>query len=277
MAAFYNCYALDKNGKPLFDAKGNPDFKRGDIYVSVSQILGMEGAGDFLTRWLLNTFGARANPLEAYENYMTKVSSLGSRLHAYFEADMIGKPIPDEEISEDMMPGIESYHLWKKDHEIEVIDTEKVLHSKTFRIAGTRDLKVRIDGQLYIADWKTGSVQDKAFAQLAMYCFMGREMGEEDNKDAKLLVLGGDDSKTKIADGGAIKMHTLETWFSEEVTQADMFAWFMCLRHLWYLKNIKSRKFQPVIKDMQKIIDPMVERFKSAFNQEIPKKGKNRE
>jgi hypothetical protein len=276
MASFYNCYALDKNGKPLFDAKGNPDFKKGDIYVSVSQILSMEGTGDFLTRWLLNTFGARSNPLEAYEKHMERVSGLGSRLHSYFEADMIGRPLSDEEITEDMLPGIESYHTWKAEHEIEVVDVEKVLHSKNFRVAGTRDLKVKIDGQLYIADWKTGSVQDKAFAQLAVYCYMGREMGEADNAEAKLLVLGGSDSKTKIADGGAIKMHTLESWFSEEVTQADMFSWFMCLRHLWYLKNIKSRKFQPVIKDMKKIIDPMVDRFKASFSEAIPEKKKRR-
>jgi hypothetical protein len=281
VAAFYNCYALDPNGKPLFDAKGNPDFRKGDIYVSVSTILGMEGAGDFLTKWLLSTFGARSNPIEAYDSYMKKVSSLGSRLHAYFEADMLGKPMPDGEVTEDMLPGIESYHLWKSEHDVEVIDLEKVLHSKKYRIAGTRDLKVKIDGQLYIADWKTGSVQDKAFAQLAMYCYMGREMGEADNVDAKLLVLGGADSKTKIADGGAIQMHTLESWFSEEVTQADMFAWFQCLRHLWDWKNIKSRKFSPVIKDMQKIIDPMIERFKASFSEAVPakspgKKGKKK-
>lgn len=274
MGAFYNCYALNKDGKPLFDAKGNPDFKRGDIYVSVSQILSMEGAGDFLTRWLLNTFGARSNPLESYEAYMQTVSSLGSRLHAYFEADLMNQPIP--EVKEDMLPGIESYHTWKAEHEVEVVDVEKVLHSKKYRIAGTRDLKIKVDGQLYIADWKTGSVQDKAFAQLAMYCYMGREMGEADNVDAKLLVLGGADSKTKIADGGAVKMHTLESWFSDEVTQADMFAWFQCLRHLWYLKNIKSRKFQPVIKDMSKVIDPMVDRFKSAFSEAIPEKKKGK-
>jgi hypothetical protein len=276
MAKFYNCYALNKDGQPLFDAKGNPDWKNGDIYISVSQILGLEGAGDFLTKWLLSSFGARANPIEAYEAYMEKVSSLGSRLHAYFEADMMNQPLPDDEITEDMMPGIESYHTWKKDHEIEMVDVEKVLYSKRYRIAGTRDLKVKIDGQLYIADWKTGSVQDKAFAQLAMYCYMGREMGEEDNKDAKLLVLGGADSKTKISDGGAVKMHTLESWFGDGVTQADMFAWFMCLRHLWYIKNIKSRKFEPVIKDMQKVIDPMVERFRAAFGDDIQQPSKGR-
>lgn len=275
MGAFYNCYALDPKGKPLFDAKGNPDFKKGNIYISVSTILGMEGAGDFLTRWLLNTFGARSDPLGAYETYMHNVSSLGSRLHAYFEGDMMGKSMPDEQITEDMLPGIESYHTWKDEHDVEVVDTEKVLFSSKYRIAGTRDLKVKVDGQLYIADWKTGSVQDKAFAQLAMYCYMGREMGEEDNKDAKLLVLGGADSKTKIADGGAVKMHTLESWFSNEVTQADMFAWFQCLRHLWYIKNLKSRKFQPVIKDMAKIVDPMIERFRSSFHEDIKPAAKS--
>lgn len=263
--ANYNCYALDKKGKPLFDTNGNPDLKNGEIYISVSQILGMESAGDFLTTWLLNTFGSKPDPLGAYKAYMERVSSLGTKLHHYIECDLKNKDFPDD-ISEDMVPGVESWINFRSKHKIEVVDTEKILHSKKLRVAGTRDIKLKIDGKLYIADLKTGTVYDKAFTQLAMYSHMGYEMGEKDNADAELLVLGGADSKSKISDGGEVKMHTLNSFFGGRVEQKDLFAAFMCLRYLWYMKNIKSRKFEPVIKGMAEFLSPMVDRFKNQFH-----------
>lgn len=268
MASNYTTYCLDKDGRPTFQPDGKPDLKNGELYVSVSTILSVENVGDFLTRWLLTTFGKEPNPLEAHEAYMDKVSSLGTRLHHFFELDLKGRRSEaDKIVSDDMIPGIESYFRWKKQHDVELIDSEKILFSKKLRIAGTRDLKIKVDGQVYIADWKTGSVADKAFAQLAIYHYLGREMGEKDNKDAKLLVLGG--NRDKIANGGDVYMHTVENWFGPQMTEADLFAWFLCLRHVWMLKNLKSRKFAPVIKGLQESIDPMIERFKLEFTEAI--------
>lgn len=264
----YNVYCLDKQGRPTFQPDGKPDLKNGDLYVSVSAILAMQNTGDFLTRWLLTTFGNQPNPLQAHEDYMEKVSSLGTRLHHFFELDLKGKKAEaDAIVIDDMLPGIESYFRWKKSHDVELIDSEKILFSPKLRIAGTRDLKIKVDGQVYIADWKTGSVQDKAFAQLAIYHYLGREMGEADNKDARLLVLGG--NREKIANGGEVFMHTVENWFGKEMTEADLFSWFLCLRHVWMLSNLKSRKFAPVIKGLQESIDPMIERFKNKFTEAI--------
>lgn len=271
--ASYNCYLIDKNGKSVFFTD-KPDLSKGDLYVSVSQILSMMGGNDFLIRWALKEFGGRVDPIKAHSDYMEKVSDLGSRLHKWIEYDLKNKKFPDDELAEDMVPGIESWDKFKTEHEIEMIDSERVLFSRRYRFAGTLDLRIKIDGQVYIADLKTGSVQPKAFIQLAAYKAMMKEMDLSDGSE-KLLVLGGSDSKNKIADGGAIQMHGLSSFFKGPVNEEDLFTALMCLRELWRFDNLKSKKFEPVIKGMDQFLDPIVQRFRDSFEiKPLIKKGK---
>lgn len=281
----YNCYSLLPDGTPVFNEKGKPDLTRGDIYISVSSVLAMESAGDFLIKWALREFGGLLDPVRGYDSYMEKVSDLGTRLHAFIEADLKGLKYTGE-WNDDMAPGIESWISFRKNHEIETVDSERILYSKQMKVAGTLDARLRIDGKLYIVDLKTGTVMPKAMTQLRCYKSMMQEMGLSDGSE-ELLVLGGSDSKSKIANGGKVMMHTLETMFDGQVSESDLYAQFQCLRYLWGIKNVKSRQFQPVIKGMQEAIDPMIMRFKEQFNQlseasastgkkTKPKKGKQK-
>jgi hypothetical protein len=266
MATHYNAYLLDKEGNQIF-YKDKPDLSKGDLYISVSQILSMQGGGDFLITWALKEFGGQLDPIGAHKEYMNRVSDLGSRLHKWVEYDLKNLKFPDAELKEDMIRGIESWDAFKASHEIELIDSERVLFSRTYRFGGTMDLRLKVDGQAYVADLKTGSVQSKAFIQLSAYKHMLQEMGLSDGSE-KLLVLGGADSKSKIADGGKVMMHTLDTFFKGgSVTEQDLFVRLMCLRELWYQENVRSRKWEPVIKGMAEYIDPIVVRFKDSFQQ----------
>ncbi len=268
--ANYNCYALDENGRPLFDENGKVDLKRGDIYISVSTILAVENPGDFLAKWMLDTFGNEPEPYYAYQEYMTKVSSLGSKIHRFVELDLKGQTKEANEMVDDsMLAGVDSWLRFKKAHTIELIESEKILFSKKLRIAGQMDMKLKIDGVTYLADLKTGSCSDKNFVQIAAYKYLDKEMGA-DNSDVKLLILGGKDSKSKISEGGSICMHEPSTWFGKaNMTEEDLFAWFCSLREVWRLKNLTSRKFNPVIKNLSEAIDPMVKRFHQAFRAPI--------
>lgn len=269
--ANYHAYLIDtKTGKSVFYAD-KPDLSKGDLFISVSQILSMLGGGDFLIRWALTTFGGYVDPLKAQQEYMDKVSTLGSKLHKYVEYELKGQEYPEDELTEDMYPGILSWDKFKNEHTVEMVDSELVLHSKRYRFAGTIDARLKIDGKLYIVDFKTGSVQDKAYIQLMAYKTMLQEMGLSDGSE-DLLVLGGGDSKSKWADGGKIFMHTLDSKFNGRVSQQDLFVRLMCLRELWFQENVKSRKFQPIIKGMQEYIDPIIQDFKDQFNQQGAKK-----
>lgn len=261
--AGYNSYLLDPNGKPVFDSNGKPDLVNGELYISVSQILSMESTGDFLTRWLLTTFGGEPDPMRAYQAFMDRVSNLGTRLHEFIECDLKGIRYP-KAIDDDMIPGIESWVKFRRNHEIETIDTEKILFSRRLRVAGTRDSRLRVNGKIYQTDLKTGSVQDKAFCQLAAYHIMSEEIGE-DSKDDDYLVLGGKDSKSKVADGGEMIMHTRESWFKGRMSREDLKLKFAILRTLWYYHNTKSRKFEAIIKHMDRYVDYLAEDFKKSF------------
>ena len=121
--ANYNTYLLNDKGEPVQDKL------KGEMYVSVSQILSVENPGDFLSRWLLMTFGGQPNAVQAHKDYMNKVSDLGTRLHHFVECELLGQPYPGV-VQEDMMPGIESFFRFKKEHEIEALDVERVLFSR---------------------------------------------------------------------------------------------------------------------------------------------------
>jgi len=261
--AHYSAYLIDKDGNSVF-YMDKPDLSKGDLYISVSQVLSMLGGGDFLIRWALTTFGGYVDPLKAQQEYMDKVSTLGTKLHKYVEYDLKGEVYPDSELSEDMFDGILSWDKFKAEHKVELLDSERVLHSKKYRFAGTLDARLKIDGKLYIVDFKTGSVQDKAMIQLMAYKTMMKEMSLSDGSE-ELLILGGGDSKSKWADGGKIFMHTLDSKFGGRVSEQDLFVRLMCLRELWFQENVKSRKFQPIIKGMQEYIDPIIQKFKDQF------------
>ena len=263
--ASYNCYLLDKDGKSVF-YKDYPDLSKGELYISVSQILSMLGGNDFLIRWCLKTFGGRLDPVKAHSDFMEKVSDLGSRLHHYVECDLKGTPFPEKDLKDDMLGGIESWVDFKNNHSIELIDSEKVLHSKKYRIAGTMDLRIKLDGKLCVCDLKTGSVQNKAYIQLACYKHMLQEMGLSDGSE-QLVVLGGADSQSKVADGGKMFVHTMESWFNGRVTEEDLFTRLMCLRELWKQEHITTRKFIPIIKSMDTYLEPTIERFRDAFRE----------
>lgn len=271
--AQYNCYLINDKGESVF-YQDKPDLSKGDLYISVSQLLSMLGGNDFLVKWALKEFGGQLDPLKAHSSFMERVSELGSKLHKWIEYDLKKQTYPDKELTEDMVPGIESWETFKSQHEIEMIDSERVLYSKQYRFAGTLDLRIKIDGVTYAADLKTGSIQHKAFIQLTAYKHMLKEMGLSDGTE-QLLVLGGADSKSKISSGGAMRMHTLDNYFKDNTTEEDLFSALMCLRELWKFDNMKSRKFVAVIKGMDAYLDPLVENFRESFKQmKLTKKKK---
>lgn len=246
---------MDKNGNTT------TDLKKGDLYISVSTILKMEGKD--LVKWALGRFGEAIKPLVAYQEFMDEVSALGTAIHSYIEHDLKGHAFPDKDVTEKMLPAITAWHDFREKNEIELIASEKVVHSSTWRVAGTTDAVIKFNGKLYVADIKTGNIYPSAFTQLAIYkaclCQEPKSRRIKGIEDADLLVLGvhRDKSVVECAD--------LNSYHKGKISIEDELGMFHCMRYMWYLRNIKSKKFEPIIKNMKDILNPLEKRFKEAF------------
>lgn len=253
--ANYNTYLLDKDGKTT------SDLKKGDLYISVSTILKQEGKD--LVGWALRTFGPQDEPLKAYHAYMEKVSDLGSRIHEFVEYDLKKLDYPDSKVSEDMLPAIESWENFKSANKIEMVESERTVFSPRWRTAGTCDLVVKLNGDLFVGDFKTGGVYPSAFTQMAAYkSFMCQEPVKRKVKgidDADLLVIN------LHRDGRPVECHTLDSYYKGRIKIEDELGVFHSLRYIWYQRNVKSKKFEAIIKNMRDVMNPLEERFKEAF------------
>ena len=238
----YNAYVIDN-----------------EIYVSVSTILAQEGA-PALVPWALRKFGNQEpSAMQAYDAFMKDVSAQGTLIHKFIEHDLKGLEFPENEITPALVPVVENYYKFKAENKIEMLESEVQCHSKKYRIAGTCDFVGRVNGELYIVDFKTGSVQDKALSQLAAYKSFLIEMGRDDLKDAKLAILN------LHRDGEKVQFVTNESLFGDRVDDNDHLRLFHALRFVWYIRNVKSRKWQPVIKNWQDLISPLEAKFMKAF------------
>lgn len=233
----------------------------GELYVSISTILNMESAGDFLIKWALKEFSKEPDPIAAHQAYMENVAGIGTAIHKYIEQDLAGK---EGVANEKTIAAIEAYHQWRNEHDVEVLASEKVLHHREWRCAGCVDAVLRIDGKLYVADFKTGQFKPRYFSQLAAYWAMLRDEPKRSRiagiEDAELAVV------EILRDGSPVKLITLESKYQGAITREDELANFNCLRHLWYFRNLRSRNFQPIIKEMGQLLDPMDIKFRETFH-----------
>jgi len=77
-------------------------------------------------------------------------------------------------------PQIQHFIDWAIKNKVKFLETEKGLYSKSLFLGGIVDLLLEIDGEVWIADIKTGSgIYPEHFAQMAGYELMIKEMGFE--------------------------------------------------------------------------------------------------
>lgn len=236
-----------------------------ELYVGVSTILNMEGTGDFLVSWALRTFGHEPDPIEAHKNYMETVSGIGTAIHKYIEHDLAGEEVEAKKFAnKDTIEAIEAWLDWKREHEIEVIASERVVHHREWRCAGTLDAVLRVDGDLYVIDFKTGKFKPRYFTQLAAYWGMLEAEGKKKRiagiEKAELAVL------EILRDGSDVRLITLKDKYQGMVTTEDEFKVFHTLRYLWHQRNLKTRQYQVVIKEMEQLLCPMDADFQKTFH-----------
>lgn len=134
----------------------------------------VEGAKEKLDEWLSPAKGdwkKRSNVERelamAYKAPRDDSADRGTRVHAAIEGLLRGDKV---EISEDIQGYVDGYQSVREEFpEMEVVATEVTLVNRDLGYAGTADVICRINGEYYVADWKTnkdGTVYDSVGKQL---------------------------------------------------------------------------------------------------------------
>ncbi|MHA1972993.1 MAG: PD-(D/E)XK nuclease family protein [Candidatus Hodarchaeales archaeon] len=170
--------------------------KINDTVPSVTKILGdVIAKGYGFDNWL-KSVGPNASYLSR------KAADSGSKLHNAFEQLICGSEI-DVELGiweKDEWKKLQYFYDWYNGLDIEPIAVEQVVYSTKWiaelvegkttikSLAGTADFICRINGEVWLLDWKTGNaIYDTSEMQLAAYAVMWNEMVRDGIIDAPLV------------------------------------------------------------------------------------------
>lgn len=105
-----------------------------------------------------------------------EATDIGSLVHKFCEEYPDGV-MPDQAQAK---AACEAFKRWHYQHDVEALEKEKVIFSRTLHYAGKFDLLAMIDGELCILDYKTSKVfAEESPAQLAAYAVAYQEMTGE--------------------------------------------------------------------------------------------------
>ena len=198
----------------------------GEPYPSVTMVTGsLEKGfllpGRVLTPTSLNLILDRTK--HAAKNYAMKSADRGTRAHEVIES-LLGdaEPLHDDDLS----PYIEGFKSWQTRFKPEVVATETVVYSDQYGYAGRADVVFRLNGVLYVGDWKTGKgLYPDMAVQASAYAKAIAEMTGEPCK-AVIISLGPEAGK--------------EFWAHNEVNVEAAFPGFTgALRAFWALRSKK--------------------------------------
>jgi hypothetical protein len=164
----------------------------------------------------------------AAKNYAMKSADRGTRAHEVIESLLAdAEPLHDDDLS----PYIEGFKAWRTRFKPEIVATETVVYSDQYGYAGRADVVFRLDGVLYVGDWKTGKglYPDMAI-QASAYAKAIAEMTGEECR-AAIISLGPEAGKG--------------FWAHNEVNVEAAFPGFTgALRAFWALRT--KNLFTPV-------------------------------
>ena len=140
---------------------------------SVTYILGCAYPSDFgLMEWRGDVGNKRA------EEILEETSEDGSFVHDAIHKILTGESISSELISTKFSPKrslkikrcLRSFLDWHKEHKPETIALEETVWNDAIGAAGTRDFKCKINGEVYVIDFKTSkSIRNAHKVQVCAY------------------------------------------------------------------------------------------------------------
>jgi hypothetical protein len=140
---------------------------KGEKVPGVTTVLGVS-AKPYLIPWA-NKLGLDGINLAEYNK---EISGIGTLTHAYIEGFLKHEEVDDSSMPDSIKEGakvcFDKFKKWHELHDIEVLATELSLSGERF--GGTIDAILRIDGSVFLMDWKTSkSIYPEYWSQLSAY------------------------------------------------------------------------------------------------------------
>lgn len=166
--------------------------------------------------------------LELYES-RDKAANVGTIVHARIMAYYKGCEIDNSNISPEVWEmtdnSMKSFYEWANPRKVEPILIEEPLISEKYQYGGTFDIYGKMDKELTLLDFKSGSgLYDEHFIQLAGYLQLLREAG---HNPAKIVILNIPKTKDDS--------FTLKSISADEYSLELRFEKFLRLVEIWHI------------------------------------------
>jgi hypothetical protein len=146
---------------------------------------------------------------------------------------------------------VQAFINWVTSHEIEWLWTEKRVYSRKHNFAGTADVAFRLDGKLYLGDFKTSKrIYKDYFLQLAAYAKALEEMGHEKFYGLWTIRVPKDGGGIEIMDNDHIEFFHFNTkrTYQMKLSIAKLFKYFLGLRLAYEFDEEAKDLFGDVVK-----------------------------
>ena len=211
------------------------------FYPSVTYVLSHFPKGKFFEDWLKDVGHNSKHVVE-------KASREGTQVHEAIENYLEGKEITwiddygNAKYSLEVWKMILSFTEFWAEHKPELISSEEHLFSDTLKIAGTADLVVKIDGEIWMLDIKTSnSLHETYNLQLACYTQAWNECFDTPIQRRGILWLKsgsrGEDKSGKKMKGRGWEIKECPNTLQEDV---DIF------KHLYEIFMVSVGKLKPL-------------------------------
>lgn len=156
-------------------------------YISSTTVLSVISKGDGLLSW----YGKLG--FEKGKEIMMQKAVFGKKVHKCLELYLQGHLKSFDLQPEDVKKHLLGYQQWLEKVNLEIIDTERIVWSDTYRFAGTLDVVAKIKDDYVIIDFKTSSaIYSTYFLQLASYAVALWE--REKIRISRLIVVRSDNN-----------------------------------------------------------------------------------
>ena len=162
--------------------------------------------------------------------YVDDKAAIGTLAHQMIADYLKGQPTNTSEYSQVQIDQAEnavlSYFEWEKAHPLQPILVEQPMVSELYRFGGTIDCLCRMNGDLYLVDFKTSSgIWPEMLTQAAAYLNLASEYGYE-AKQAIILRIGRTPDEgfeerivNHVGKRWAIFQHCLAIWNLQKETK----------------------------------------------------------